>query len=109
MVLAAVIPLVLVVVAATRGDTTTHRFVIAAGTRAALAAGQQPPSTIPSSLEVTVGDTLEVVNEDSEAHTYAFMVLRPGETARHVFRQPGEFSGECTVNEHEKVTITVVR
>lgn len=109
MVMAAIIPLVVGTVALMRDGSSTHRFVIAPGTRAALMAGRTPGNLIPPRLEVSVGDTLEIVNRDTEAHTYAFMVLRPGETARHVFRQVGEFSGECTVNEHEKVTITVTR
>lgn len=105
--IAAITPLLLLVVVLTRDDSHTERFVIAAGTRAALAAGNIPDNALPSSLALKVGDTLEIINNDSEAHTYAFIVLRPGETARHTFRQAGVFIGTCTVNEHEEVTITV--
>lgn len=108
-IIAAITPVGLLALLLLPDSATTHRFVITAGTRAALSEGRIPDNAIPSQLTVTVGDTLEVVNQDSSAHTYAFMVLRPGETARHTFRQIGVFSGECTVNEHEKVTITVER
>lgn len=108
-IVAAVTPVALLALLLLPDSATTHRFVITAGTRAALSEGRIPDNAMPSELALKVGDTLEVVNQDSSAHTYAFMVLRPGETARHTFRQIGTFSGECTVNEHEKVTITVER
>lgn len=106
-IVAAITPIVLLVISFLGDDATTHRYVIAPGTRAALNEGKTVPDALPSSLALNVGDTLEIVNEDSEAHTYAFLVLRPGETARYTFRQVGTFAGECTVNDHDEVTITV--
>lgn len=108
-VLATITPIVLLALVLLRDDATTYRFVIADGTRAALSEGKTIPNALPSALALDVGDTLEIVNNDSEAHTYAFLVLRPGETARHTFRQVGTFTGECTVNDHDEVTITVSR
>ena len=105
--IAAITPLLVLAVVLTRDTPVTQRFIITEGTRAALAAGNVPENALPSSLSLNVGDTLEITNEDSEAHTYAFIVLRPGETARHTFRQAGVFIGACTVNDHEEVTITV--
>lgn len=106
-VLAAMTPVVLLALVFFRNDATTYRFVITEGTRAALSEGRTVDNALPSQLTLAVGDTLEIVNQDSSAHTYAFLVLRPGETARYTFRQAGTYSGECTVNEHEEVTITV--
>lgn len=105
--IAAITPLLLLAVVLTRDTPSTQRFVITEGTRAALASGKIPENALPSSLTLQVGDTLEITNNDTEAHTYAFIVLRPGETARHTFRQAGVFIGACTVNDHEEVTITV--
>ena len=106
-VVAAITPLLLLAVVLTRDTPSTQRFVITEGTRAALAVGNIPENALPSSLTLQVGDTLEITNNDTEAHTYAFIVLRPGETSRHTFRQAGVFIGACTVNDHEEVTITV--
>jgi plastocyanin len=106
-VIAAATPLLLLALVLTRNTPQTQSFTITEGTRAAIVAGKTPENAIPSSLSFKVGDTLEINNEDSEAHTYAFIVLRPGETARHTFRQAGVFIGACTVNDHEEVTITV--
>lgn len=106
-VIAAITPLALLILVFTRDTPDIQRFIIAEGTRAALAEGKIPENALPSSLSLKVGDTLEIINNDAEAHTYAFIVLRPGETARHTFRQAGVFIGACTVNDHEEVTITV--
>lgn len=106
-VVAAITPILLLSLALAGRDSQTYRFVIAPGTRAALSEGRPVDNALPKSLSLQVGDSVEIVNQDSEAHTYAFMVLRPGETVRHTFRQVGTFIGECTVNEHEEVTITV--
>ena len=105
--IAAITPLLVLAVVLTRDTPVTERFIITEGTRAALAAGNVPENALPSSLSLNVGDTLEITNNDTEAHTYAFIVLRPGETSRHTFRQAGVFIGACTVNDHEEVTITV--
>ena len=105
--IAAITPLLVLAVVLTRDTPVTQRFIITEGTRAALAAGNVPENALPSSLSLNVGDTLEITNNDTEAHTYAFIVLRPGETSRHTFRQAGVFIGACTVNDHEEVTITV--
>ncbi|MEY3805932.1 MAG: hypothetical protein RIR69_744 [Actinomycetota bacterium] len=106
-VIAAITPIVLLSLALLRDDSQTYRFVIALGTGAALVEGRPVDNALPKSLSIKVGDTVEIINQDSQAHTYAFMVLRPGETVRHTFRQVGTFIGECTANEHEEVTITV--
>jgi plastocyanin len=106
-VIAAATPLLLLALVLTRNTPQTQSFTIAEGTRAAIVAGKTPENALPSSLSLNVGDTLEITNNDTEAHTYAFIVLRPGETSRHTFRQAGVFIGACTVNDHEEVTITV--
>ena len=106
-IIAAITPIALLAISFAGDDSKTVRYVIAPGTRQALNEGKPVENAIPNALSLKVGDTLELVNNDSEAHTYAFIVLRPGETARHTFRQVGVFIGTCTVNDHEEVTITV--
>ena len=106
-VLAATTPIALITLALVRDTSTTVRFVIEPGTRTAVEVGKPVENALPNELKLQVGDTLEIVNNDSYAHTYAFLVLRAGETARYTFRQVGTYTGECTANDHEEVTITV--
>ncbi len=99
--------LVVVVLVAGRDSSVTHRYVIPAGTRAQIAQGIEPDGMPPARLRVKVGDTLEIVNNDSVAHTYAFMIMKPGETSRYTFRRAGEFQGACTIALHSAVVISV--
>jgi hypothetical protein len=48
-------------------------------------------------LELRRRDTLELRNLDQELHQVAGIVVRPGETVRHTFRERGTFSGECSL------------
>lgn len=89
------------------GEPKVHAFVIEKGTRAILDAGGTPPNAPPTTLEVDLGDVLEVTNNDVVAHTYAFLVLRPGETGRYEFKNRGSFVGDCTASGQGQMTITV--
>lgn len=95
------------IVVATRDEGVVHSYVIPPGTQAELRRGREPAGLPPYRLNVRVGDTLEVVNRDEVAHTYGFIVVAPGETARYTFRRAGEFKGACTVALHDAVIITV--
>lgn len=103
---AATIGLVAVAVVGDR-EPRVHSFTIESGTRAILDAGGTPANPPPIALSVSVGDVLEVTNADSATHTYAFLVLRPGETGRYTFRNKGVFTGQCTASAHDQITITV--
>ena len=89
------------------GQPKVHAFVIERGTRAILDAGGTPPNAPPTTLTVDLGDVLEVTNKDVVAHTYAFLVLRPGETGRYEFKNRGTFVGDCTASGQGQMTITV--
>jgi hypothetical protein len=103
------IPLIVFFIFLVRPDPTTYRFTIANGTRATMDAGQTVANPLPPALTVKVGDSIEVINNDTAPHTYAFLVLRPGETGRYTFRNIGVFTGTCTVGDHKDVSITVVQ
>lgn len=47
-------------------------------------------------LELEVGDTLVVRNDDVFNHQLSAIVVRPGESVGHTFTEKGTFSGECT-------------
>jgi plastocyanin len=96
--------------AVTRSDSNSselYSFTIEAGTRVLLDQGQAPPNQPPTDLALQVGDTLEVINNDSAVHSYSFITVRPGETGRYTFKTPGTYIGACTIGAHTSVTITV--
>lgn len=102
------IPLIVFFVLLIRPNPTTYRFTIAKGTQAATESGQVVANPLPKKLTVKVGDSIEVTNHDVAAHTYTFLVLRPGETGRYTFHNKGVFTGTCTVGDHKDVSITVI-
>ena len=96
--------------ALTRSDSDssqTYTFVIEEGTKELLDQGQVPPNQAPTDLALQVGDTLEVINEDTAVHSYSFITVRPGETGRYTFKTPGTYIGACTIGAPTSVTITV--
>jgi len=102
-----VIPFVVFLVVLTKPSTSTYSYVISPGTQEAIEEGREVPNQLPVRLDLEVGDTLEVTNNDSVAHTYTFLILRPGETGRYTFHNAGVFAAACTVAKHKEVTITV--
>jgi plastocyanin len=101
-----ILPVVLVVVLMGRPSHHVYSYTITKGTAAAVAAGSAVENPLPSELNVEVGDTLEVTNNDVATHTYTFLVLRPGETGRYTFKRTGRFEATCTVMGRETI-ITV--
>jgi len=96
--------------ALTRSDSDSselYSFTIEAGTKELLDRGELPPNQPPTDLTLQVGDTLEVINQDSAVHSYSFITVRPGETGRYTFKTPGTYIGACTIGAHTSVTIIV--
>ena len=104
---AVVVPLVVVLLVMMRPDPQTYRYSIAPGTQAAIAQGIEVPNPLPTELNLKVGDSIEVTNNDDATHTYTFLILRPGEVGRYTFHNAGNFTTECTVGEHTSVSIIV--
>lgn len=84
----------------------THSFVVPAGTGERLDRGENV-EIVPRTLEVKVGDSLVIRNEDSRTHTVGPVVVRAGETAEQNFTRPGVVEGECTVHPDDKFTIRI--
>lgn len=105
-----------VVMSSTTTPTTTTpvsgprvvSLTIPDGTAARLAAGEDVGDVLPSRLTLRVGDTLELVNQDSTFHIYGPVSARSGETVRWLLPQEGVFTGLCTSNSDRTVTLTVV-
>jgi plastocyanin len=102
-----ILPVVLVVLLFGRPSHHVYSYTISKGTAAAVAAGNDVANPLPSELNVEVGDTLEVTNNDIATHSYTVLVLRPGETGRYTFKRTGVFEATCTVKGLETVIITV--
>ena len=62
---------------------------------------------MPSNLEMKVGDTLRVVNNDEAVQTVGPYTVAPGQTLRQTFTEPGEIVGMCSLSATGEVTITI--
>ena len=96
------------------GDPTTEQsdapadyaFSIPVGAGEALDRGE-PLEILPAELEVTVGETLEIVNHDDRGHLVGPFFVGAGETLRQRFASPGVFSGICTVHPSGEIELVV--
>jgi plastocyanin len=68
----------------------------------------------PSSLEITVGDTVRWTNDDERDHTvnasdgsFKSGNLRSGEAFEHTFKKAGKFSYACSYHPRMKGTVNV--
>ena len=86
----------------------THTFEIPEGTADRMKKGFLAEEILPEQYTIERGDTIVVVNRDAVIHTFGPFTVRPGETQRMTFDEPGYYFGVCTVGDHETVTITVV-
>jgi plastocyanin len=79
---------------------------VAPGTAARVAAGERV-ELLPRTLEVSVGDRLEVHNRDAVAHQVGPYDVAAGQTLAQTFTTPGTLEGLCTLHESGRVTIVV--
>ena len=82
-------------------------LTIPLGTAARITAGDGVGEVLPKSLALSVGDILQIVNNDDAFHTYGPLSARPGESVRYEFVEPGSYQGLCTTNADRVVTIEV--
>ena len=94
--------------AALRQELTTGqvRVEIAAGTAERIDAGEAI-ELLPRTLEVTVGDRLEIVNDDDVTHEVGPYTVAPGQTLRQTFTTPGTLEGACTLHPSGAIAIVV--
>lgn len=95
-------------VVAVEEDTAsaTYEFVIPVGAGEALDAGE-PLEILPAELEVVVGETIRIVNDDERGHLVGPFFVGAGETLTQEFSSPGEFVGDCTVHPSGQLVLTV--
>jgi hypothetical protein len=89
------------------GDGKVWSYEIPNGTKERIDKGLLIEDYFPEQLSIAVGDTVVIVNNDVAIHSIGPFTVRPGETQRMTFVDPGYYFGACTVGVHETVTITV--
>ena len=92
--------------AVTVDDAATLEYVIPAGAGEALDAGT-PLEILPAELEVNVGDTIRIENQDDRGHTVGPFFVGANETLTQRFSTPGEFEGVCTVHPSGQLVLVV--
>jgi plastocyanin len=90
------------------GNGKVWSYQIPNGTKERIDKGLLTEDYFPEQLTIAVGDTVEIVNLDVAVHSVGPFTVRPGETQKMVFVDPGYYFGACTVGLHKTVTITVV-
>ncbi len=87
-------------------ETATLEYVIPVGAGEALDAGT-PLEILPAELEVDVGDTIRIENQDDRGHTVGPFFVGANETLTQRFSTPGEFEGVCTVHPSGQLILIV--
>jgi plastocyanin len=93
--------------AAADSTEADYRYVIPAGTGALLDDGERF-EIMPAQLEVQVGQTIEIVNEDDRGHVIGVFYVGPDETLRQTFVEPGRLVGECSIHPSGSFSLSVV-
>jgi hypothetical protein len=85
------------------------RFDIGEGAYDAFARGEAG-YVVPSLIELSAGDMVEIVNSDSGAHMIFYAFVPPGSTSTMTFDEPGIFtySSGCAVNPAMNSFTTVI-
>ncbi len=110
---------VVVAVVAIRGDgdgvrlevmppegTVDHDYVIPPGTQDRIRAGDDV-EIMPDRLEVTVGETIRIRNDDTEGVVAGIFYVGAGEEVQMKFTTPGELIGDCDVSASGEFVIDV--
>lgn len=76
------------------------------GTAERLAAGERV-ELLPRTLQVSVGDRLEIHNRDEVVHQVGPYDVAAGQSLAQTFTTPGTLEGLCTLHESGQVTIVI--
>lgn len=92
---------------ATRQDPQpTFSYLIPEGAGEAYDAGT-PLEILPARLDASIGDIIEIRNDDERGHLVGPFYVAAGETLRQEFASEGEFIGECTVHSSGEIVVVV--
>ena len=88
------------------GKPANYDYFIPAGTAARIAAGR-PFDIVPQHLDVKVGETIRIRNQDTVGAEVGVFFVGPGETVSMKFTKPGVLRGKCTIHRSGEFTINV--
>jgi plastocyanin len=83
-----------------------YEYLIPYGTQRRIASGEKI-EIMPERLEVEVGESIRITNEDNKGAFVGIFYVGAGETVRMKFTTPGELSGKCEVSSSGEFTIAV--
>ncbi|MEK7424634.1 MAG: hypothetical protein AAB131_12450 [Actinomycetota bacterium] len=83
-----------------------YEYVIPEGTAYLISAGEDP-GVMPASLDVRLGETIRIVNDDVQSHTIGTFYVLAGTTLTYRFAAAGVFEGVCSTNPTDTFILTV--
>ncbi len=83
-----------------------YDYLIPEGTGERIRAGEDV-EILPAELDVNVGETIRIVNEDNEGHFVGIFYVGAGETVTQRFSSPGEYTGQCTIHPSGKLSLRI--
>lgn len=87
-------------------DGRTIRFEIPAGAGELVDAGRDVPG-VPTRIEGRVGDTVEVVNHDSEMQVVSGFPVSPGQTLSIPLNRSGSCEVDCSAHDDNSLRMVV--
>ncbi|MEZ5379350.1 MAG: hypothetical protein R2733_22815 [Acidimicrobiales bacterium] len=87
-------------------EPVTYKYIIPNGTGERIEAGE-PVQIVPARLDINVGDSIEIVNNDSQGHNVGPFFVGEGETVSQTFPSPAEYIDACTVHPSGQFMIVV--
>jgi hypothetical protein len=84
-----------------------YEYLIPAGTGERIDDGERI-DILPGEMEVRVGETIRIVNDDDRGHVIGVFYVGAGETLTQTFTAPGELEGECSVHSSGRFLVRVL-
>jgi len=84
-----------------------YEYLIPAGTGERIDDGERI-DILPGVMEVRVGETIRIVNDDDRGHVIGVFYVGAGETLTQTFTAPGELEGECSVHSSGRFLVRVL-
>ncbi|MDP2293724.1 MAG: hypothetical protein Q8M22_21290 [Actinomycetota bacterium] len=88
------------------GDETTYEYVVPFGTGNRLDGGEVI-ELMPSELDVKVGESIRIVNDDTRDYMIGPFFVTAGQTLAMRFTHPGVLEGVCVVGSGGRFVINV--
>ncbi len=93
-------------VAADQDEAVTYTYIIPNGTADRIDAGE-PVQIVPARLDINIGDSIEIVNQDQQGHNVGPFYVGEGETVSQTFQSAAEYVDSCSVHPSGVFTIVV--